>query len=89
MLKIILSFLIFTSSAYGEVDFVTVKACKNLIMGSILSTEGVQTSINEKLRDALNAAKAKEVYFIKYGTETGLLRVKSNGCIIATGWFSK
>ena len=90
MKTLILTILLILVSniAYAEIDFVTVKSCRNFIFGK--ASEGdAQEKINNDLKKELNKVGAKTIYYIKYGEEQSMLRGKDNACIIATCWFSK
>jgi len=83
-----LIFLLFANTAFAEIDFVTVKKCRNVLFGKALEGD-TQQEINDELKKELNKVNAKNLYFIKYGDEQSFFRSKNNACILATAWFSK
>lgn len=92
MKRLVLAFCLVSNLAFAQIDFVTVKECRDIVLGK-LNEDRVQIAVNEKLREALRNAKATDVHHVQYGTDnSGLARTifgnKENACIIATAWFS-
>jgi hypothetical protein len=91
MKQIILSIMLLVSVAASakEVDYVTVKVCRDLFFGKY-DESTVQAKVNSDLKAAINKVSPSRVIAVQYGNdESGLFRDKKNACIVATAWYEK